>query len=45
VGREGQDGQDVQDLDRLSAKVAIFIINVSPGHGVPMYLTPEHMDR
>jgi hypothetical protein len=34
----------VQDLDRLSAN-GIFIINVSPGRGVPMYLTPEHMDQ
>jgi hypothetical protein len=34
----------VQDLDRLSAN-GIFVINVSPGRGVPMYLTPEHMDQ
>ena len=34
----------VQDLDRLSAN-GVFIINVSPGRGVPMYLTPEHMDQ
>ena len=32
----------VQDLDRLSAN-GIFVVNVSPGRGVPMYLTPEHM--
>jgi hypothetical protein len=32
----------VQDLDRLSAN-GIFIVNVSPGRGVPYYLTPEHM--
>jgi hypothetical protein len=34
----------VQDLDRLSAN-GIFVINVSPGAGVPLYLTPEHMDQ
>jgi hypothetical protein len=34
----------VQDLDRLSAN-GIFVINVSPGRGVPYYLTPEHMDQ
>jgi hypothetical protein len=34
----------VRDLDRLSAN-GIFIINVSPGAGVPLYLTPEHMDQ
>jgi hypothetical protein len=34
----------VQDLDRLSAN-GIFVVNVSPGRGVPMYLTPEHMDQ
>jgi hypothetical protein len=34
----------VQDLDRLSAN-GIFIINVSPGRGVPLYLTPEHMNQ
>jgi hypothetical protein len=34
----------VQDLDRLSAN-GIFVINVSPGAGVPFYLTPEHMDQ
>jgi hypothetical protein len=34
----------VQDLDRLSAN-GIFVINVSPGRGVPLYLTPEHMDQ
>ena len=32
----------VQDLDRLSAN-GIFVVNVSPGRGVPYYLTPEHM--
>ena len=32
----------VQDLDRLSAN-GIFIVNVSPGRGVPAYLSPEHM--
>ena len=34
----------VQDLDRLSAN-GIFVVNVSPGRGVPMYLTPEHMTQ
>ena len=34
----------VQDLDRLAAN-GIFVFNMSPGHGVPMYLTPEHMDQ
>ena len=34
----------VQDLDRLSAN-GIFVVNMSPGRGVPMYLTPEHMDQ
>jgi hypothetical protein len=45
----GGDAQDrmariVQDLDRLSAN-GIFVFNMSPGKGVPMYLTPEHMDQ
>jgi hypothetical protein len=34
----------VQDLDRLAAN-GIFVFNMSPGKGVPMYLTPEHMDQ
>ena len=34
----------VQDLDGLSAN-GMFIVNVSPGRGVPMYLTPEHMGQ
>ncbi|MGA2725175.1 MAG: glycosyl hydrolase [Bryobacteraceae bacterium] len=34
----------VQDLDRLAAN-GVFIVNVSPGRGVPWYLTPEHMDQ
>jgi hypothetical protein len=34
----------VQDLDRLSAN-GIFVVNVSPGRGAPMYLTPEHMTQ
>ena len=32
----------VQDLDRLAAN-GIFMVNVSPGRGVPEYLSPEHM--
>ena len=32
----------VQDLDRLSAN-GIFIVNVSPGRGIPAYLSPDHM--
>ena len=34
----------VQDLDRLAAN-GIFVVNVSPGRGEPLYLTPEHMDQ
>jgi hypothetical protein len=34
----------VQDLDRLSAN-GVFIINMSPGRGVPAYLSPEHMTQ
>src|SRR5271157_5612565 len=34
----------VQDLDRLAAN-GIFVFNMSPGRGVPMYLTPEHIDQ
>src|ERR1039457_2445498 len=34
----------VQDLDRLSAN-GVFVVNVSPGRGEPMYLTPEHMNQ
>ena len=34
----------VQDLDRLAAN-GIFVVNVSPGRGEPMYLSPEHMDQ
>jgi hypothetical protein len=34
----------VQDLDRLAAN-GVFIVNVSPGRGEPLYLTPEHMDQ
>src|SRR5450759_1292676 len=41
----GPDAKDrmarvVQDLDRLSAN-GVFVVNVSPGRGEPMYLTPE----
>ena len=34
----------VQDLDRLAAN-GIFVVNVSPGRGEPLYLTPEHMNQ
>ena len=34
----------VEDLDRLSAN-GVFMVNVSPGRGVPTYLSPEHMDQ
>src|ERR1039457_5990675 len=34
----------VQDRDRLSAN-GVFVVNVSPGRGEPMYLTPEHMNQ
>jgi hypothetical protein len=49
MGWNGPDANDrkariVQDLDRLSAN-GIFVVNVSPGRGEPMYLTPEHMDQ
>ena len=32
----------VEDLDRLSAS-GVFMVNVSPGRGIPAYLSPEHM--
>jgi hypothetical protein len=49
MGWNGPDANDrkariVQDLDRLSAN-GIFVVNVSPGRGQPLYLTPEHMDQ
>src|ERR1035437_3320459 len=49
MGWNGPDANDrkariVQDLDRLSAN-GIFVVNVSPGRGEPMYLTPEHMNQ
>jgi hypothetical protein len=49
MGWNGPDANDrkariVQDLDRLSAN-GIFVVNVSPGRGEPLYLTPEHMDQ
>ncbi len=34
----------VEDLDRLSAD-GVFMVNVSPGRGVPAYLSPEHMNQ
>jgi hypothetical protein len=34
----------VQDLDRLAAN-GIFVFNMSPGKGEPLYLTPEHMNQ
>ena len=34
----------VRDLDRLSAN-GIFVVNLSPGRGIPKYLSPEHMDQ
>ncbi len=34
----------VQDLDRLAAN-NVFVVNVSPGRGEPLYLTPEHMNQ
>ena len=34
----------VEDLDRLAAN-GVFMVNVSPGRGVPAYLSPEHMDQ
>jgi hypothetical protein len=45
----GPDAKDrmariVQDLDRLAAN-GVFVVNVSPGRGEPMYLTPEHMNQ
>ena len=45
----GPDAKDrmariVQDLDRLAAN-GVFMVNVSPGRGEPMYLTPAHMDQ
>ncbi len=49
MGWNGPDANDrkariVQDLDRLSAN-GIFVVNVSPGRGEPLYLTPEHMEQ
>ena len=32
----------VDDLDRLASS-NVFMVNVSPGRGAPLYLTPEHM--
>ena len=32
------------DLDRLASS-NVFMVNVSPGRGVPLYLTPEHMTQ
>jgi hypothetical protein len=32
----------VADLDRLASS-NVFIVNVSPGRGIPAYLSPEHM--
>ena len=45
----GPDAQDrmariVQDLDRLAAS-GVFVVNMSPGRGEPMYLSPEHMNQ
>ena len=34
----------VEDLDRLASS-NVFMVNVSPGRGVPLYLTPEHMTQ
>ena len=34
----------VQDLDRLAAN-GVFVVNMSPGRGEPMYLSPEHMEQ
>jgi hypothetical protein len=34
----------VDDLDRLASS-NVFMVNVSPGRGVPLYLTPEHMTQ
>jgi len=43
-GRQRKEGQDRRDLDRLAAS-NVFIVNVSPGRGIPAYLSPEHMPR
>src|SRR5271166_6072111 len=32
----------VADFNRLAAN-GIFIVNLSPGHGEPKYLSPDHM--
>jgi len=45
----GPDAKDrrariVDDLDRLMAD-GVFMVNVSPGRGVPAYLSAEHMDQ
>jgi hypothetical protein len=45
----GPDAKDrmariVQDLDRLAAN-GIFVFNMSPGRGLPEYLSPEHMNQ
>jgi hypothetical protein len=34
----------VQDLDRLASS-GVFVVNMSPGRGEPMYLSPAHMDQ
>jgi hypothetical protein len=34
----------VQDLDRLAAN-GVFVFNMSPGRGEPMYLSPQHMEQ
>ncbi|MGA2501679.1 MAG: glycosyl hydrolase, partial [Tepidisphaeraceae bacterium] len=34
----------VEDLDRLAAS-GVFMVNVSPGRGVPAYLSQDHMDQ
>jgi hypothetical protein len=49
VSWNGPDAKDrmariVQDLDRLSAS-GVFVVNMSPGRGEPMYLSPEHMTQ